>query len=37
MVIVVPHGDVDDPTRLPTFYDPIYTYLKSLGLAELQE
>lgn len=37
MVIVVPHGDVDDPTRLPVFYDPIYTYLKSLGLAELQE
>lgn len=35
MAIVVPPGDVDDPTRLPAFYDPIYAYLKSLGLAEL--
>ena len=32
MVIVVPHGDVKDPTRDPSFYDPVYTYLVKLGL-----
>lgn len=35
MVIVVPPGDVDDPTRLPSFYDSTYTYLKSIGLPEI--
>ena len=28
MVIVVPPGDNDDQTRSPSFYDPIYTYLR---------
>ncbi len=32
MVIVVPSGDKDDPTRTPTFYDSTFNYLKSLGL-----
>lgn len=32
MVIVVPHGDPMDPTRNPNFYDPIFEYLKSIGL-----
>jgi len=31
MVIVVPEGDRDDPTRLPEFYDPIYRYLSNIG------
>ncbi len=35
MVIVVPTGDVDDPTRDPTFYDATYEYLKSLEFDEL--
>lgn len=35
MVIVVPEGSATDPTRSPTYYDPTYQYLKSLGLAEL--
>ncbi len=32
MVIVIPPGDTDDPTRLPEFYDPTFEYLKSVGL-----
>lgn len=36
MVIVVPHGAGDDPTRQADFYDPTYNYLKSLGLSELE-
>lgn len=32
MVIVVPSGNLEDPTRDPSFYDPIFKYLTSLGL-----
>jgi hypothetical protein len=32
MVIVVPQGDLDDPTRDPAFYDPVYSYLVKLGM-----
>nr|WP_060986693.1 DUF2075 domain-containing protein [uncultured Acidovorax sp.] len=35
MVIVVPQGDCEDPTRDPVFYDPIYEYLKGIGIATL--
>ncbi len=35
MVLVVPHGDDDDPTRSREFYDPTYCYLRSLGLQEI--
>jgi DUF2075 family protein len=35
MIIVVPPGDIDDPTRSPLFYDPTYNYLKSIGLTEI--
>lgn len=31
MVIVVPPGDADDPTRRPDYYDPTYEYLKGIG------
>ena len=31
MVIVIPPGDKDDPTRLPEFYDPTFEYLRSIG------
>ncbi|MBU6413461.1 MAG: DUF2075 domain-containing protein [Planctomycetes bacterium] len=35
MVIVVPRGCVNDPTRHPSIYDDTYEYLKSLGVTEL--
>jgi hypothetical protein len=35
MVLVVPEGSDDDPTRSPSFYDPTFDYFKSLGLQEL--
>lgn len=31
MVIVVPPGDSDDPTRKPEYYDPTFAYLKQVG------
>ncbi|RVT52732.1 DUF2075 domain-containing protein [Rubrivivax albus] len=35
MVIVVPRGEPDDPTRDPAFYDGTYRYLRSIGIPEL--
>ena len=35
MVICVPEGNPEDPTRLPSFYDGTYLYLKQIGLEEL--
>jgi hypothetical protein len=35
MVIVVPPGTPDDPTRDPSFYDGTYRYLRSIGIPEL--
>ena len=37
VVIVVPEGDMEDPTRHPFFYDPTFAYLRSLGLNCLDE
>ena len=34
MVIFVPPGSKDDPTRLPAFYDQTHEYLSSLGIPE---
>jgi len=31
MVIVVPPGDHEDPTRKPEFYDPTFEYLREVG------
>ena len=31
MVVFVPQGSRDDPTRQPTFYDKIYEYLRTCG------
>ena len=31
MVIVIPPGDSDDPTRKPEFYDPTFEYLREIG------
>jgi len=31
MVIVIPPGSKEDPTRNPSFYDPTFEYLKSIG------
>jgi hypothetical protein len=31
MVVVVPRGDIEDPTRQPEFYDPTYQYLMDIG------
>lgn len=36
MVIVVPHGDVEDPTRPPSFYDDTFEYLTSIGLPTIE-
>lgn len=36
MVIVVPEGSKQDPTRDPTFYDGTYRYLRSIGIEELR-
>jgi len=35
MVIVIPPGDAEDPTRLPSFYDPTFEYLKRVGFEVL--
>ena len=35
MVIVVPTGDKDDPTRNPLFYDSSFEYLKEIGFETL--
>jgi hypothetical protein len=35
MVVVVPKGDPDDPTRDSTFYDPTFEYLKRIGVPVL--
>lgn len=35
MVIVVPEGSDDDPTRSRGFYDGTFAYLRSLGLTEI--
>jgi DUF2075 family protein len=35
MIICVPEGKVEDPTRQPEFYDGTYKYLKSIGLEEI--
>ncbi len=35
MVIVVPPGDAQDPTRSPSFYDPTFEYLRNVGLPTL--
>jgi hypothetical protein len=36
MVIFVPEGNIDDPTRNPAYYNSTYNYLKSLGIKELR-
>jgi hypothetical protein len=35
MIIVVPHGDLSDPTRDPSFYDGTFQYLAKLGIPQL--
>ena len=35
MVIVVPAGDSEDPTRNPKFYDTTFEYLKTIGVPEI--
>lgn len=36
MVIVVPAGDNEDLTRTPSFYDPTFNYLRSIGFSVLE-
>jgi hypothetical protein len=36
MVLVIPNGVDADPTRAAEFYDPVYGYLKDLGIPELE-
>jgi hypothetical protein len=35
MIIVVPKGDICDPTRKPEFYDSTYQYLKDVGFTTI--
>jgi hypothetical protein len=35
MVIFIPEGDVNDPTRAPKYYDPIFNYLLTFGIREV--
>ena len=35
MVIFVPEGSTDDPTRLPDFYNSTFHYLRSVGIPVL--
>jgi hypothetical protein len=35
MVIVVPEGDSEDPTRKPEFYDPTFEYLQEIGFTTI--
>jgi len=35
MVVFVPSGDVNDPTRSPAYYDSTFNYLTELGLPEI--
>ena len=35
MVIVVPPGDPEDPTRNPAFYDPTFGYLNGIGFTTI--
>lgn len=35
MVVFVPPGIANDPTRLPTFYDSTFNYLRELGIPAL--
>ncbi len=35
MVIVVPNGDIEDPTRNPDFYNPTFEYLKEIGFKNI--
>ncbi len=35
LVIFLPHGDINDHTRLPAFYDKTYAYLRDIGIPEL--
>jgi len=35
MVIVVPPGDSNDPTRKPEFYDPTFEYLNEIGFTTI--
>jgi hypothetical protein len=35
MVVVVPPGDNEDPTRDPAYYDPTFNYLLRCGMPEI--
>ena len=35
MVIVVPEGDRNDPTRRPEYYDPTFEYLSGIGFQRI--
>ena len=35
LIMVIPEGNKDDHTRLPSFYDGIYEYFKKIGIKEI--
>src|SRR6266568_2189261 len=36
MVVFIPPGDSNDPTRSPAFYDSTFNYLRELGISEIE-
>jgi hypothetical protein len=36
MVVFVPRGDSNDPTRSPAFFDSTFNYLRNLGISEIK-
>ena len=36
MVVFVPPGETNDPTRSPAFYDSTFNYLRELGISEIR-
>ncbi len=36
MVIVIPPGDLEDPTRLPSFYDSTFEFLREIGFSIIE-
>lgn len=36
MIIFIPEGDINDPTRRPEYYNSTYHYLTEIGIPELQ-
>lgn len=36
MIIYIPHGEIEDKTRPPSYYDGTFSYLKNIGIKEIK-